>query len=67
MPGFVRRAAFLCSFRLSRCPELAIRDMLIALIQSKWDAGLKTVLVPSVDHRDTYLRKANDRADNTKP
>jgi hypothetical protein len=40
--------------------------MLIPPIQSKWDAGLQTVLGPWVSHRNT-LRKANGRADNPKP
>jgi two-component system, NarL family, nitrate/nitrite response regulator NarL len=37
--------------------------MLIALIQSKWDAGLQTVLGPSAGRRN-ILRKANRCADN---
>ena len=40
-------------------------EMLIAPIQSKWDAGLQTVLGPWVGHRNT-LRKANGRVDNPK-
>jgi hypothetical protein len=46
--------------------RLAVGKMLIAPIQSKWDAGLETVLGPWVSHRNT-LRKANARADNSKP
>jgi hypothetical protein len=46
--------------------RLAIREMLIALIQSKWDPGLKTVLGPRLAPV-TYLRKANGRADNMEP
>jgi hypothetical protein len=46
--------------------RLAIGKMLIPPIQSKWDAGLETVLGPCRPPA-AYLRKANARADNGKP
>jgi hypothetical protein len=49
--------------RIQRPPG---REMLIPLIQSKWDAGPKTVLRPS-RLPATYLRNADGRADNMKP
>ena len=46
-----------------RIQRAAIREMLIPLIQSKWDAGLQTVLGPCW-RTATYLRKAKGRVDN---
>ena len=46
--------------------RLAIGEMLIPPIQSKWDAGPKTILGPSRPPA-TYLRNADGRADNMKP
>jgi hypothetical protein len=45
--------------------RLANREMLIALIQSKWDRGPKMVLGPCLP-LPTYLRQTNGRADNMK-
>ena len=44
----------------------AAREMLIPLIQSKWDAGPKTILGPCLPPV-TYLRKANGHANNMEP
>jgi hypothetical protein len=51
---------------IERRIQRPVREMLIPLIQSKWDAGPKTVLGPSRPPV-TYLRNADGRADNIKP
>jgi len=48
-----------------RIQRAAIREMLIPLIQSKWDAGPNTVLGPC-QPAATHLRNAKGRANNMK-
>jgi hypothetical protein len=54
------------ALQIKNTTRLAIREMLIPLIQSKWDVGPKTVLGPSRPPA-TYLRNADGRADNMQP
>jgi hypothetical protein len=52
--------------RFRRRFELAVREMLIPPIQSKWDVGPRMVL-GSCQPPATDLRKAKGRGDNMKP
>jgi hypothetical protein len=64
----ISRAFMRCASDKRRIQHPPVREMLIPSIQSKWDAGPRTVLGPGFNQQpsaiDNYLRKANGRDDN---